>query len=306
MNSEKKYFSFPENETILNDLSRYMEKEGYLAMADEILRSTDLVSSSDYFHDFAVELGKRGCYNVACQILERGLEIYKRSVDLLAAYLFYGCDCEGHMEKCNKYYKVLKAIPTGNWTWRCYSFSLKYLGIKLEIIDDQIEIETTEKEQNDLINEYYEKFPNDERPYLSHASLYMRTNPDKAIEILEKAYNELKVCPRCSIRYADLLIDMAKTYEDYQKIYDILIHAILPRRDTEDNYGYIHYLRGICLYHLIDKNNGDFQDKAKIDEIYQCFRIARNEDMGLSSSYLKTLSKYIHILEEYSKIRYDD
>lgn len=306
MEGTRTYFSFPENYDILNELSDYDEKDGYLEIAEMIIRSDKIVGSSEHFHNFAVELGKRGLYHLACDVLDRGLSIYKRSPDLLADYLCYGCDCEGNIDKCDEYYKVLRDMPSKLWTWRCYTFSLEYLDIKLEIVDEADEIKEFEAEKERLIIGYYERFPNDERPFLSHAGLYIRTDIEKAIVILEKAHNELNNCPRCSVRYADLLLDRVNTQDDFQKILGYLNSATPLKYDQEDKYGYVHYLRGVCLFKLLDEKNGDFKDQEKIEEIYRCFRIAKRDDMGLASGHLKTLKKHIHVLEEYSQISFEN
>lgn len=274
-------------------------------LAEKILDSKLIVGSSDDFHNFAVGLARLDEYEMSCRILERGLSTYKTSVDLLADYLIYGIDCDGNREKCEIYYGTLKNIPDKNWTWRGFAFSLDYLQSRFQLTEDKDQQNWIMEEISSLIKIYYERYPNDERTYLSEARLYSSTDSGKELSVLEKALANLKFCPRCAFRYAELLINQAKTIEDYKKAFNCLEYALTQKIESDINLGDVYFLRGLCLIQLLNRNQ-DYKNNDKIMEIYNCFRVAEMSALDLSPYYCKKLKKQVQILEKLSKISYDD
>ncbi len=94
---------------------------------------------ADDWHNFAVDIARVDLYDLACDILDCGLEIYPKNIDLLADYLQYGTSCE-RIEKCKAYYKILSKIPKIRWSWRGYCFSISYLKYLWERSDSEKEL----------------------------------------------------------------------------------------------------------------------------------------------------------------------
>jgi tetratricopeptide (TPR) repeat protein len=296
--------SLKKNEKLMNDLVKDEDADGLLELAEKILNSKFIVGSPDDFHNFAVGLAKLNEYEMSCRILERGLCIYKSSVDLLADFLIYGIDCDGNREKCEAYYKILRNIPDSSWTWRGFAFSLDYLQSRLQTIEDRELQNWIKKEMDYLLEMYYKIYPNDERAYLSEAHLFRRADSEKELDVLETAVTNLNFCPRCAFRYAELVINRAKTNDDYQRAYDYLEHALVPKLDSDINLGDTYFLRGLCLYQFLNESK-DYKNNDKVKEIYNCFHVAETDGLDLSPDYHKKLEKQVRILEKLSNISYD-
>lgn len=72
-----------EKQQILKDLTTFLE---------QLLRQPQISGSADAWHNLCVVLAQCDLYNLACITLERGLDFYPKSVDLLADYLQYGME----------------------------------------------------------------------------------------------------------------------------------------------------------------------------------------------------------------------
>ena len=117
-----------EKQQILKDLTTFLE---------QLLRQPQISGSADAWHNLCVVLAQCDLYNLACITLERGLDFYPKSVDLLADYLQYGMEC-GQGERCKAVCKTLVKIPKSFWTWRGYRFLIGY--------ETQLSLSGSEKE----------------------------------------------------------------------------------------------------------------------------------------------------------------
>ena len=117
-----------EKQQILKDLTTFLE---------QLLRQPQISGSADAWHNLCVVLAQCDLYNLACITLERGLDFYPKSVDLLADYLQYGMEC-GQGERCKAVCKTLVKIPKFFWTWRGYRFLIGY--------ETQLSLSGSEKE----------------------------------------------------------------------------------------------------------------------------------------------------------------
>jgi len=279
-------------------------------IADQVTSDdNDIEGAPEDFYNFAVDLARLNQNKTACDVLRRGIATYKGAVDLLAACLVFGKDIEGLQDQLNEYYGILKNISNESWTWRCYSFSLDYLNSKQLRTIDKYEISSINDEMEYLAKIYYTKFPNNERPYFAESKLYTGSNPTKEKKILEDAISKLDFCPECSIRYADLLfdglpsIDTQGNNEKYKKAAEYLKYSKLLQANKDLDFGYSQYLRALCLIRLLGEE--DYKNKEKIDEIYNCFRIADDEDLRLGGNYISIMNKHIRIIEKTSGFEYN-
>jgi len=298
--------SLDEKSTILRDHVTFENLGGALEITDRVLMSSVIIGSPDDYHNWAVDLARLKLTEAACRILERGISEYPSAVELLADYLFYGREIGSPAVRDNtiKYYKVLQMIPHDYWTWRAYSFSLEFL---LDWRDrrDYTKPDMFEGEVERLIKAYYSNIKDDERPYLMEARINSRVNQPKTEEILKLAHENLKSCPLCSLRYAELLLNRATNIIDYKEVYEYLEKSLWQVSDFEVDHGYIYFLKGLCLIRFFKEKENNTDVDSQINEIYQCFRIAEDEGMRLLPRHRVVIRKEIRILEILTGIDYE-
>lgn len=247
----------------------------------------------DDFHNFSVSILRQyNNYRVALKIVELGLNIYEQNTDLLADAIRYGSNC-GEMKKCEEWISTLKGIDKAKWTWRAFSFSIEFL-LSQYLSHSGISIETIVN----LAKEYQKYFPNDEDGWRREQEIYSKTNQyEKSILILEDAINRFKFCPRCWLRYADLMMDEGE-YEKAAPIIKKLRRNPLSMDSV--NISYVYYLDGLCkmteLKHSSDFENNIFNEDV-ILEIYRLFynAISQSDIRSSIRKKIKDLSKALEI-----------
>lgn len=180
-------------------------------LIDIILQQKTYEGNDSDFHNLAVVCALQEDYEVACQILDKGLATYQYSRDLLADYLNYGMQC-GRKEQCATVYKKLQEIKDC-WNWRAYLFSIDYLKCLSSIdgvnIDEEIE---------GLIREFQKNQPEKEEAYLAEAEYLFDKNKITSkdenersfVSVLEYATSEkcpTRRTPKCDLKLADYYFD---------------------------------------------------------------------------------------------------
>ena len=302
MESENTTLSMREKYRIMieGDYLRNKDYDAVKEIAEEILATEDIDGQASDFHNFAVSLADLNLNSLACKMLERGLSVYKSNVDLLANYLIYGFGSANTSDRCEEYYEALQSIDDKHWTWRAYSFSLDYLQSKVDRSTPQEDVKEFEERMNTILESYHKKFPDAELPYLAEADMYRGKNPQAERAALEKAVENLNSSPRCSIRYAEILINIYNDVANYEKALKYLDEALFSV-SRELDIGYVHFLRGMCKLRLL---NGEYTSSEKVNEIYKCFRIASLDALNLTPNSKKVMLKQISILEMLSEIEY--
>ena len=128
------------------------------ALVQRVIQQTVKAGDADDWHNFAVDIAREDLYDLACDLLECGLSIYPKNIDLLADYLQYGTSC-GRVENCKSFYKVLSKIPKIRWGWRGYSFSVSYLTYLWERSDSEKELEKLQEEMLGLAAAFRKNLP---------------------------------------------------------------------------------------------------------------------------------------------------
>lgn len=176
-------------------------------LIDIILQQKTYEGNDSDFHNLAVVCALQEDYEIACQILDKGLAEYQYSRDLLADYLNYGMQC-GRKEQCATAYQKLQEIKDC-WNWRAYLFSIDYLKCLSSIDGANIDEEVEE-----LIREFQKKQPEKEEAYLAEAEyLYDKNkitskdeNERSFVSVLEYATSEkcpTRRTPKCDLKLAD-------------------------------------------------------------------------------------------------------
>ena len=190
------YYSHAESDSI-----------AYLSEKDELIAlacSQELFEGNmEDFHNLSVELAREDDFFNACQVLEKGLERYAFSVDLLADYLSYGMKC-GRESYCSELYNRLSNIKH-LWNWRAYQFSIDYLK--------ECQKNNPHPESNEiqvLINEFVSRMPDHEESYLEKAE-YLKdieqpADGESFLSVLEYATSDacpIQRTPKCDLTLAD-------------------------------------------------------------------------------------------------------
>lgn len=237
---------------------------------------------ADDFHNFAVELARKDEYALACQVLECGLVLFPKNVDLLSDYLQYGVSCN-RLEECKKIYKTLVKIPRRRWTWRGFAFLVDYLQFLVDRTDSDKEIDAKEKEMLSVVSDFRKHYPYSEESYRTESDVYRILNmPDKETETLKLALGNVRVAPKCALRYADILFERGMYEEAATAIQRAISDA--TQTQTSVNEGYIYYLSALCKIAIAQKSNARL-DESAVNEIYSDFNIALSKFQNTKNSY---------------------
>lgn len=263
---------------------------------------SQLCGDADDFHNFAVSISKisndnRGAYS----IVKEGLKIHNVNTDLLADALMYGYSC-GEKEECETWYAALQNVDKSRWTWRAFTFSINYL----------LEIQGSSPAQNfstdvilALAQEYKSIKPDKEDAWIAEHNIYRRTNQhEKAIAVLEEAIKKFRFCPKCWLRYADIMMD----YGEYEKVLPIIKKMLKNPNTTESiNTSYMYFLDGQCKLAML-MDTPEFEkgtiDEAKVTSIYRSFQLARDSE-GIREDIERRINGYINRLSIETGIPFD-
>lgn len=237
---------------------------------------------SDDFHNLAVDLARKDEYLLACQVLECGLNLFPKSVNLLSDYLQYSVNCN-KIEECKKAYKTLMKIPRRRWTWRGFSFTIEYLKYLIECSDSEKEICAKEKEIVALIDDFRKFFPYSEESYRTQADFYRVINKhDEELATLRAALDNVLVAPKCALRCADILFERGLYEEASQAISRSISDA--TQTQSSVNEGYIYYLSALCKIAVAQKLGHEIGEDT-VGEIYSDFNIALSKFRSSHNSY---------------------
>lgn len=289
----------------LENIYDYEKEEYYDVLSALIDRfaNTDIINAdADDFHNISVQLSRKDEYILAIKVIDVGLRNYPWNTDLLADYIQYGTSiCRSENENNNTEYKKIQTevkecynklirIPRNRWTWRAYSFSIDYLA---DFLQDRVEPD----EADEYLNEAYKfskafvkQFASDES-YVSLAEVTEKKNGIKAsLNILENALNsgELKIAPKCAMRYAEKLFSSGRFDESLK----IAQRGIRDAAQTQQkvSLGYLYLLSGLSRISLLEsQRQADLTSKKySKDEVFNIFcdfNIATRE-FGKRSEYL--------------------
>ena len=279
-----------EKQQFLKDLTTFLE---------QLLRQPQISGSADAWHNLCVDLAQCDLYNLACITLERGLDFYPKSVDLLADYLQYGMEC-GQGERCKTVCKTLVKIPKAIWTWRGYRFLISYYKEQLTLSGTEKELEKYKAEIDQLLKLYHQQFPDNEGSYDCEADVCRELNDRRREEaVLREALEKLKIAPKCAMQLAMMLFERG----EYQ---EALRHAQRALRDSVQtqmsvNEAHLSYLSGLAKFALmlLDEETNGYPEAAVLD-IYTDFETALCQ--GLNSTYRSTLKQRVIRLVVKSKI----
>ena len=255
-----------------------------------------IYGSVDDFHNCAVPYAKANMYDCACKVLERGLNGFDASIDLLSDYILYGIKCREY-EKCEEYYKRLNMIPKRQWTWRAFSFSIDYLLDKANSILDIGQRNVLQQTVTNLTDEFIVLIGTDQA-YFDKAQV-IRTfgsdNEETEETVLYRGIDSLKSAPRCALRLSDILVDKGEYKEAARLIKKCCVNAFKPQPDINGSYSFL--LSALCnaswiFEEHLDRDYADCKDA--IMEIYRDFNVAL--ERGLEDIYQDAATTSIKVV----------
>lgn len=262
-----------------------------------------LTGDSDDFHNFAVTVSKVANDNKnAYAIVREGLKIHAVNTDLLADAIMYGANT-GEKEECEKWYNVLLSVDKSCWTWRAFSFTITYL---MDIYASSENSVATIDQILALAEEYQNYLPDREDAWISLYRVYERFNQrTRGIEVLEEAIAKFRFCPKCWLRYADIMIDDG----EYEKAEPIIKKMLRNPTTTEHiNASYMYFLDGQCkMARLMDSDAYEMGEisEADVRRIYRSFRLARKSP-GLRENVDQRIEEYIDRLTIETGIEFEE
>lgn len=297
----KRIISIGEAEKLAKEYAYEENEEALYELVQEILSQEKVVGSVDDFHNFAVSFSRKDDYETACNILDKGLEQFPKAVDLLADYLQNGVNCN-RFKQCEECFNKLLKIPMMRWTWRGFSFSIDYMQIMADNIEDDNELIEWKNKMLEMAENYHKFYTYSEDVFLAKADIFQYFNDrEKEIEILNTALEQIKNCPKCALRLADIFFEKG----EYDKALEYIERCKYSSIQTQEkiNQGYMYYLSGLCKVAQMHQL-ASYENEKLVEDIYCDFSIAEKLKMNFSS-YKKVMDRQIHILESKSGILYD-
>ena len=262
-----------------------------------------LIGDADDFHNFAVAVSTVANDNKnAYAIVREGLKIHTVNTDLLADALMYGGNT-GEKNECDQWYRKLLEVDKSCWTWRAFSFTITYL---LDIYSSSANSIASIEDILKLAEEYQKYLPDREDAWISLHRVYERTNQRaKAINVLEEAIEKFRFCPKCWLRYADIMIDDG----EFEKAEPVIKKMLRNPNSTEHiNTSYMYFLDGQCRFTRLMASeaydNGDV-DEREVRMIYRAFRLAR-KSQGLRENTNQRIEEYIDRIAIETGIEYEE
>lgn len=292
---------------LLNRLEQFDEEDDTearekLYVIIEDLRNQDrAIGNADDFHNYVTELVRRDEYDLACDVLEVGIKAFPYNVDLIADFIKYGINCQ-RVEEVMKFQKVLLKIPKKRWTWRGFSFYVDYIQYLLEQPCSEKTMEKLEREMIATINDYKKYYPYSEEPYITEAEMHKKAcEPDLEEEVLKRALDTVKVAPKCSLHYADILFDRGR-YEEARPIIDRAKKDSTTTQASVSD-GYIYYLSALCTIALVSEEEREYT-KDEVEGIYNDFNLAL-KDFSRNQSFVKVIKSKTNMLVSKTNIHVD-
>lgn len=253
-------------------------------LVERVLAQEIKPGDADDWHNWAVDIARKDLYDLACDILDAGLMMFPKNIDLLADYLQYGISC-GRVDNCKNYYKTLTKIPKIRWSWRGYSFAINYLQFLWERCDSEKEIEKLQREMLDTVKLFRENLGYDEESYRCEADIYKLLHNKKQEEVvLRMALEELKIAPKCALRLSDILFDRG----DYEEALVQIQRGLKDSMQTQAsvNEGYLYYLSGLSKLAMIQRDGNSFPEDIVMD-IYTDFDVSLRQEHR--AAYMNTM-----------------
>lgn len=224
-------------------------------------KESEISGSADAFHNFAVSCIKiADDYLTAYDIVKLGLKLHPTNTDLLADAIKYGYNCTD-TKSCKEYLRHLQTIDQQVWTWRAFSFTIDYL---LDCYTSDSAEQNCIAAVKELAEQYRKRYPQVEDSLYSKYEIHSRIGElTEAMEVLVEALRSSDFCPKCWLKYADLLVEQGKYTEAAKPIIKL---CKAPLTSDSVNWSYVNYLKGVCQMALLTSEGESLFDEQQYDE----------------------------------------
>lgn len=234
-------------------------------------KESEISGSADAFHNFAVSCIKiADDYLTAYDVIKLGLKLHPTNTDLLADAIKYGYNCTD-IKKCEEYLRYLRTIDQRVWTWRAFSFTIDYL---LDCYTSDNAEQNCISDVKELAEQYRKRYPHDEDSLYSKYEIHNRLGElTEAMDVLIEALESSDFCPKCWLKYADILVEEGKYTEATKPIIKL---CRAPLTSDSVNWSYVNYLKGVCQMALLTSEGESLFDEQqyeedKVNQIYMSF-----------------------------------
>ena len=265
--------------------------------------------SQEQFHNFAVSLARADQYDLACDILIKGLDIFPRSMDLLADFLTYAIKCN-RINEADEYYNRLLEIDISTWNWRAFDFSIDYLMAKLLYEQGVAQREMLNKKIDDLLRQFKRYHENDDRAYFAEYTVASQRNGEtEAILKLKKFVDEgSSVAARCTMKVAEYYFNNGQ-YEIAES-YIKKCKTDVIATDFSIEPGYVYMLSAFCSMCRLYSDGIDTlepeQLRLRVKNIYKDCEATSSIHLRRRFSGYENLEVQREVLEKLTGISYYD
>ena len=255
-----------------------------------LLAQETIPGHADDWHNLAVEIARSHYFDLACDILESGLNRFPNNPDLLGDYLQYGISC-GRIEKCEQFYDWLDRMPRVKYTWRSFHFSAKWLTYLWEQNNDTDTLNMLTHRLLDVTQDYRRYFPNSEESYLCEADIYKLSKDfKKEMKALKMPLTRSMPAPKCALRLADYYFEAG----DYIKAMEMIDRSLRDANQVQQavNEAYLYYLSGLCKIALLTPESDD----SAVESIYTDFEYSLQ--LKITSTFHDSMSTKVGILHK--------
>lgn len=298
-------------EQVLEEISPYEDnfrsRERLVTIINNLCTNEEYCGDEKDIHNLATTLARKDEYRMAYDVLEYGLKRAPQNVDLLADLLQNGMKC-GKNEEIKKAYEILDQIPRERYTARGFTFSIRYIQYLIAQSNDLEDIENYKGKAHNTVEQFKEAFPYLEDPYSEEAEMYKMLNQlENEKNVLLQAMEKIAVCPKCAVKYGDMMFDMGIFDEARIGIERAKKDVIQTQSCVSE--GYIYYLSALCTIRKINSEDRNYRED-EVDSIYGDFDRAlkeyRNENVyvGVIRDKVETIINQTDI--EIDKDRYEE
>lgn len=250
------------------------------------------------YHNIAVDYARQDIHDCACRILRRGLQTIEFSVDMLADLIRYSIS-SGQYQLCKAPYETLLKIPTENWNWRAFSFSIDYLQELANHIESPEKRDELKQQALSLADKFIEK-ENSDQAYYDKANILRFFGKDQLGEqteesVLKCGLKQRARAHKCALRLADILFDRGDYVDAIEYLHRCCLSAFKPQPDINSGYAFLLLALSKACQLFCQEHNGSFSDSEKfIHSMYKDFHTAIRH--GLNDTFSRTANTAIQVI----------
>ena len=282
---EERYYAPHVNNIVYDVIEAYAKKDfsGVRRISRHICNkesTNEIGGGSSEFHNAGSVLARNNFYDIACQIIQVGINKFEWDADLYADFLHFGLECKP-LAELKKAYDKLMELDHADWGWRPFSFALDYLQYRART-EKGDERKATIEEAKTLVSafkkqsESFDELSDKEKSYMSDFELqtFCKVPFEERRKILETAIEKLnKNCPQCALKLADYEFENAK----WKKCCEYAETAV--NAQTAQNtisMGYAYYIYAMANESKVRENNNGIITPSLVGPVFRLYKSAKS------------------------------